>query len=89
MRRSEIVQYAARLAGLDERLIRPISVDKTSVGVMRPVWAVLGGERTKPLLPPLNNALRHFVSCAAAQWTRSEQMVHDKTTAEPRIASVV
>jgi dTDP-4-dehydrorhamnose reductase len=87
MRRSDVVRHAAQLAGLGEPKIRLIDPRDGTAGGVRPQWAVLGSERTKPLLPPLHDALRHFVSTAAPQWTLPAYLNPSEKMADALLAS--
>ncbi|MES2461240.1 MAG: family 1 glycosylhydrolase [Armatimonadota bacterium] len=88
-RRIEIVQQAADLAGLDSKLLWPARWENDSGNLIRPAWAVLESERTKPLLPPLRSALRHFVASSSDQWQRSanELTLHSQEAPHARVAA--
>jgi dTDP-4-dehydrorhamnose reductase len=87
MRRSDVIRHAALLAGLGEPRLRLIEPYDGTAGVRRPQWAVLGSERTKPLLPPLHNALRHFVSIAAQQWSLPAYLTPSEKMPDTLLAS--
>jgi dTDP-4-dehydrorhamnose reductase len=80
--RSEMVRHAARLAGLDERLVQRLNRLQSPSGAQRPEWAGLTSERTRPLLPPLEQALHHFVSCGFYEPNDAAQNKPDRLETE-------
>jgi dTDP-4-dehydrorhamnose reductase len=57
---ADLARRAARLAGLDERLVKGLSTRELNLAAPRPVYSALGSERGA-LLSPLDEALERFM----------------------------
>jgi dTDP-4-dehydrorhamnose reductase len=71
---ADFARRAARLAGLDERLVRGRPTRELNLAAQRPTYSALGSERGA-LLGPLDEALECFVRERGTHALRSEQRV--------------
>jgi dTDP-4-dehydrorhamnose reductase len=58
---AEFARLAARRAGLDESLVRPVSIDEVRLPAARPRYSALGSERGR-LLGSVENAICHYLA---------------------------
>jgi dTDP-4-dehydrorhamnose reductase len=88
--RADMIRRVAEYAGLDTRRLLSVPLAEIERGgatgavTHGPHWAVLGSERTAPLLKSLDPALRHYAHVAAPHWTPRVATMPEPVTRQPR-----